>query len=98
MSNAPRNTTIRDQHRNAIKRTKPPCGICEGEINYSLPHLDPMSYVVDHILPVARGGIDSLENKAASHRDCNRAKSDRLPSEAAKATSRAQLIESSDIW
>lgn len=70
----PRSTTTRDQHRRAIARTKPPCGICGGEIDYTLKSPDPMSYEVDHVVPLARGGADVLENKQASHRGCNRAK------------------------
>lgn len=73
-----RNTATRDQHRAAIRRTKPPCGICEQAIDYSLPHLNPMAYVVDHIIPLNKGGLDVLENKQAAHRGCNRTKSDKL--------------------
>ncbi|HKY58963.1 MAG TPA: HNH endonuclease signature motif containing protein [Aeromicrobium sp.] len=76
-----RNTATRDQHRAAIKRSRPPCGICEGEIDYSLPYLDPMAYVVDHVVPLNRGGADTLENKQAAHRSCNRTKSDKLAAE-----------------
>ena len=68
MSKTPRNTATRDRDRAAIRRTKPPCGICEGEIDYSLPYLDPMSYVVDHIVPYSKGGPDELANKQAAHR------------------------------
>lgn len=75
----PRNTTTRDQHRAAIKRTKPPCGICEEPIDYTLPHLDPMAYVVDHITPLARGGPDILGNKQAAHRSCNQTKAAKVP-------------------
>lgn len=76
-----RSTTVRDRDRRAIARTKPPCGICEGDIDYSLPHLDPMCFVVDHVIPLARGGEDTLTNKQAAHRACNRAKSDKLADE-----------------
>lgn len=86
MGNTPRNTATRDRDRAAIRRTKPPCGICEGEIDYSLPHTDPMAYVVDHIVPLARGGADELANKQASHRACNRTKSDSLPEDNAPRT------------
>ncbi len=72
-----RNTNTRDQHRRAIARTKPPCGICEGDIDYSLPHTDPMSFVVDHIVPWAKGGPDTLDNKQAAHRGCNQLKYDK---------------------
>ena len=47
-----RNTTTRDQHRAAIRRTKPPCGLCHQPIDYSLRTPDPMSFEVDHIIPV----------------------------------------------
>ena len=77
MSNAPRNTATRDRHRAAIKRERPPCGICGTEIDYALPYLDPMSYVVDHIVPVNKGGSDELDNKQAAHRSCNQAKYDK---------------------
>lgn len=76
-----RNTATRDRHRNAIRRTKPPCGICEQPIDYDLPYLDPMSYVVDHIIPWNKGGLDELANKQAAHRTCNRTKSDKLVDE-----------------
>ena len=73
-----RNTTIRDRHRAIIRAARPPCGICGGDIDYTLPFLDPMAFVVDHVVPLARGGSDTIENKQASHRQCNRAKGDRL--------------------
>jgi len=37
-----------------------------------------MSFEVDHVIAVNNGGTDTLENKQASHRACNRAKWDRL--------------------
>lgn len=72
-----RSTTTRDRHRNVIRRGKPPCHICKGEIDYTLPYLDPGEYVVDHVIPIARGGLDVIENKAPAHRACNRLKSDK---------------------
>jgi 5-methylcytosine-specific restriction endonuclease McrA len=81
-----RNTTQRDRDRAIIRRTKPPCGICGGEIDYSLHYLDPMAYVVDHIAPVSRGGEDTLANKQASHRTCNRTKSDKTEDDLAPRT------------
>lgn len=75
---APRNTAVRDAHRRAIARDKPPCGICGDEIDYRLRYPDLDSYVVDHIHPRAKGGSDDLDNKQAAHNRCNRAKSDKL--------------------
>ncbi len=71
-----RSTTVRDRDRRAIARTKPPCGICSEPIDYTLRSPDPKSYVVDHIVPLNKGGTDTLDNKQAAHRDCNRTKSD----------------------
>lgn len=81
-----RNTAVRDRDRAAIARGKPPCHICGGEINYTIPSPDPMSYEVDHVIPLARGGADVLENKAASHRKCNRDKWHSLPDDLAPRT------------
>lgn len=79
MSRAQRNTTVRDRDRAYIRRNQPPCGICGHPIDYALPHIDPMSYVVDHITPLNRGGLDERANKQAAHRSCNRTKSDKVP-------------------
>lgn len=73
-----RNTTIRDRHRKAIMRGHPPCGICGDAIDYTLPYMDPGEFVVDHKVPLSRGGSDTLANKQAAHRRCNRAKSDHV--------------------
>ena len=73
-----RNTTKRDRHRRQIKARRGPCAICGQPIDYTLPYLHPMEFVADHIIPFAKGGPDTLENKAAAHRACNRAKSDSI--------------------
>jgi 5-methylcytosine-specific restriction endonuclease McrA len=89
-----RNTTVRDRDRARIRRTKPPCGICGSEIDYTLryPHLD--SFVVDHIIPIAKGGLDVIENKQAAHSRCNRAKSDQLATDTAPRT----YVTTRDWW
>lgn len=66
-----RNTNTRDMHRRAIASTGAGCHICGEPIDYTLPHLDPMAFVVDHLIPMAKGGADTLANKAAAHRLCN---------------------------
>lgn len=49
-----------------------PCHICGRPIDYSLPAGDPMSFEVDEIVPVSRGGspIDR-GNVLPAHRICN---------------------------
>lgn len=75
---AGRNTSQRDRDRATIRRAHPACGICGEPIDYTLPHLDPLAFVVDHVVPIAAGGTDMLGNKQAAHRACNRAKGARL--------------------
>jgi 5-methylcytosine-specific restriction endonuclease McrA len=75
---ATRSTTQRYRDRALIRRAKPNCHICGLEIDYTLPHLDPGEYVVDHIIPLAKGGTDTIDNKAAAHRSCNSAKAARI--------------------
>ncbi|AYF29297.1 HNH endonuclease [Micromonospora tulbaghiae] len=53
---------------------------CPGPLDCAgcVPH--PLRFEVDHIVPRNRGGSDDLANKQASHRRCNRAKSDHADS------------------
>lgn len=81
-----RSTTVRDRDRAVIRRGKPPCGICEQPIDYTLRSPNPMSFEVDHVIAIGRNPsperiaeLDVLSNKQASHRVCNRTKWDRLP-------------------
>lgn len=71
---AKRHTTTRDRIRAALRREARPCHICGGPIDYSLPSSDPQSFQADHIVPLARGGANTLANSAPSHRVCNRSK------------------------
>ena len=49
-----------------------PCHICGMPIDYSLPPGDPMSFEVDEIVPVSRGGSPlDRDNVAPAHRLCN---------------------------
>ena len=86
MSRPTRNTTTRDKHRSYLRRTKPPCALCNEPIDYSLHYRNPMAYVVDHIIPIARGGEDHLDNIQAAHRSCNESKGARLHDELMAAT------------
>ena len=73
----PRNTSLRDKHRAAIAKTRPPCWICGEDIDYEAHHLDPRSFTIDHVVPLAAGGTETLDNCRAACRSCNRAKSDK---------------------
>lgn len=55
------------------------CAICGQPIDKSLRYPDPMAPVVDHIIPVAKGGHPSdINNMQLAHAWCNRQKSDKL--------------------
>lgn len=71
---AQRSSTLRDKHRAQIAREKPNCGICGEAIDYTLEWPDPRCFVVDHIVPLKRGGADTRDNKQAAHNDCNSTK------------------------
>lgn len=55
-----------------------PCWICGLPIDYSLPGGHPLSYELDEVIPVSKGGspIDP-ENVAPAHRCCNQWRSDK---------------------
>jgi 5-methylcytosine-specific restriction endonuclease McrA len=73
-----RNTTRRDRYRRQLAIGNPPCALCGNQINYDANHLDPMSFTIDHIQPIAAGGRDVLDNLQPTHRSCNRTKSDKV--------------------
>lgn len=93
-----RSTTIRNRHRAAIRRLKPSCGICGGDIDYTLPHLDPGEFVVDHIIPLAKGGTDDLDNKQAAHRSCNETKGAKLDGQPATSPGGPRVFVTHRAW
>lgn len=66
-----RSESMRQKHRAMIARGKPSCYICGKQIDFSLRFPDPGCYVVDHVVPIAKGGADTIENKRAAHHECN---------------------------
>lgn len=50
------------------------CGICQ------LP-VDAKEFEIDHIIPIAKGGLHGYSNVQPAHRFCNRSKRDRIPEE-----------------
>ncbi|TVX97851.1 HNH endonuclease [Mycolicibacterium porcinum] len=63
-------TNLRNRHND--------CHICGQPIDYQLHHLDPGAFQMDHLLQIANGGPNTADNVAASHRFCNRARSDTI--------------------
>lgn len=73
-----RNTSRRDRDRTILARHHPACAICGQPIDYRLKSPHPDSFEADHIVPLALGGTDTLDNKQPAHRRCNSAKRARL--------------------
>lgn len=69
-----------DKNRAVLLRRGGVCGICGQPVDTSIrDHLDPMAPVIDHIIPIAKGGHPSdMTNLQLAHRWCNRQKSDKL--------------------
>lgn len=79
MANNPRyaNGNARRKLRARLKAEQRECWICKAfgrpsRIDYDLPHTHPMSFVVDELIPVSKGGSPlDYHNVAAAHRCCN---------------------------
>lgn len=71
--------TAFEKNRKRILATAEVCGICGKPLDKKAKYPSPMSTVVDHIVPINRGGHPSdMSNLQAAHRWCNRQKSDKL--------------------
>lgn len=72
------NGSARDKLRRRVADEGMPCHLCGKAIDYSLPAGHPMSYELDEIVPVSKGG-DPLDrsNVAPAHRTCNQRRGNR---------------------
>ena len=77
----PRRTYARDMLIKRVRSLGLPCHVCGLPIDYSLRTPDPLSYELDEVVPVSRGGACTPANSAPAHRCCNRWKSDRMPAD-----------------
>lgn len=73
-----RNTWQQINDRKRVAASKPNCGICGNPIDYTLKWPDPQCFVLDHIIPLHKGGQDTLSNKQAAHATCNSTKRARI--------------------
>lgn len=68
-----------ERNKKIILKTQNVCGICGQPVNKKLKAPDPMSPVIDHIVPLNKGGHPSaMDNLQLAHWSCNRQKSDKL--------------------
>jgi len=68
------NTGVRQRNRSILRAKKLPCALqlsgCQG-INYSAVYPARDAFTVDHIVPLARGGSDSMKNLQPACAHCN---------------------------
>lgn len=71
--------SVFEKNKRKILKTQDVCGICGKPVDKSLKYPHPMSAVIDHIIPVDKGGHPSeISNLQLAHNCCNRQKSDKL--------------------
>lgn len=71
--------TAFERNKKRLLKTQNYCGICGKPVDKNIKYPDPLSPVIDHIIPVAKGGHpSSLDNLQLAHFYCNRQKSDKL--------------------
>lgn len=54
------------------------CGLCGGMVDLRIEWPHPESATVDHIIPLSRGGDDTLGNVQLAHAGCNLSKHNRI--------------------
>lgn len=71
---------LRERLRKQRNEHCPLCDGARGPILYDdVDHLHPLAFSADHVVPIARGGLKVWHNMQATHRTCNRTKSDSMP-------------------
>lgn len=54
------------------------CGLCKANVDPTVPHPDPLSASLDHIVPLAAGGQHTRDNVQLAHLRCNMSKGARV--------------------
>lgn len=68
-----------EKNKKRILKTQNVCGICGKPVDTKLKYPHPLSPVIDHIIPINKGGHPSdITNLQIAHWTCNREKSDKL--------------------
>ena len=63
-----------------LRAQRLPCWLCGPEIGYDLDARHPLSFTLDHEIPLSRGGnLLDPHNARPAHRRCNSSKGNRTP-------------------
>ena len=65
-------------HEVIAKRDNYVCHLCGELVDMSLPRRSHYGATLDHVIPIAKGGLDSEDNVKLAHWICNVRKSDKL--------------------
>lgn len=60
------------------KRDSYLCHLCNQIVDMDIERTDKMGATIDHILPLSKGGLDTMENVALAHWICNIRKGNRV--------------------
>lgn len=72
----------------ALKAAGGPCWLCGHAIDPRLTEKHPLSFTLDHLVPLSRGGeLLDPANARAAHRRCNSARGNRTEHTAPQRTS-----------
>lgn len=89
MASNPRNGRPYRRLVAAVKALGDPCARCGHNIDPALDPRHPMSFTLDHVVPLARGGsLLDPANARSMHRRCNSAKGARLGPQPLKTSRR----------
>ncbi len=73
------NDTRAKRLRSRVRAEQRPCHICLKPIDYAAHHHNPSSFQLDHLWQITHGGpAYEYDNAGASHRLCNRWRSDKI--------------------
>lgn len=73
----------------SVKRLGDPCWLCGHNIDSSLPVTHRMSFTLDHVVPLSRGGsLLDPANARSAHRMCNSRRGNRTSAPPLKTTRR----------
>ncbi|MDO4596869.1 MAG: HNH endonuclease [Coriobacteriaceae bacterium] len=87
------NGAARRKIRAWLKAQHRPCHICGMPIDYDLPAGDPMSFEVDELVPVSKGGSPiARDNVDAAHRICNQKRGNKSLSQLKRPEVRARVV------